>query len=66
MKTKQLIALVLVVVLACVGIGLSVSSSGSIDKDSIELQSAQFQTTAMRMATVNMLAVGDNLIHKPI
>ncbi len=66
MKTKQLIALVLVVVLACVGIGLSVSSSGSIDKDSIELQSAQFQTTAKRMATVNMLAVGDNLIHKPI
>ncbi len=66
LRTKQLIALVLVVALACVGIGLSVSSRKTIGKDSIELQSTQFQPTAKRMATVSMLAVGDNLIHKPI
>lgn len=66
MKIKQLTALVLAVIVACVGVGFAVSSRRSISDDSIELLPTQFVTTAKRTASVNMLAVGDNLIHKPI
>lgn len=66
MKIKQLTALVLAVVIACVGVGFAVSSRRSISDESLELSPTQFITTAKRTASVNMLAVGDNLIHKPI
>ncbi len=66
MKIKQLTALVLAVIVACVGVGFAVSSRRNISDDSLELSPTQFVTTAKRTASVNMLAVGDNLIHKPI
>ncbi len=65
-SAKQIVALVLAVVLAGVGLGFAAASRPNIDKDSIELQSNEVETSAKRMATVHMLAVGDNLIHKPI
>ena len=68
MKTKQIIALVLVVLLAGIGVGVAVVSNGGspIADDSIELLPTEFQTTARRVSTVNMVAVGDNLIHTAI
>ena len=66
MKIKQLTALVLAVVTACVGVGFAVSSRRTISDESLELSPTQFVTAAKRTASVNMLAVGDNLIHKPI
>ena len=66
MKIKQLTALVLAVVIACVGVGFAVSSRRTISDESLELSPTQFVTSAKRTASVHMLAVGDNLIHKPI
>lgn len=58
--------MVLAVIVACVGVGFAVSSRRNISDESLELSPTQFTTTAKRTASVNMLAVGDNLIHKPI
>lgn len=67
MRIKQILSLVLVVLaLAGVGFAISRSASSTISDDSIELLPTEFQTTAKRVSTVNMVAVGDNLIHTAI
>ena len=50
----------------CIAFAVSSSVSSTIPKDSIELLPTEFQTTAKRSSTVNMVAVGDNLIHTAI
>ncbi|MBR6620822.1 MAG: CapA family protein [Clostridia bacterium] len=67
MKIKQIIAAVLAVAaVICIAFAVSSSVSSTIPKDSIELLPTEFQTTAKRSSTVNMVAVGDNLIHTAI
>ena len=69
MKSRQILALVLVVFLAVLGVSFVVMSRHPISKDSIELQTVVTEPTtppAPRTTSVKMLAVGDNLIHKPI
>lgn len=67
MKLKQILAVVLAVLaVAAIGFAISRSAGSSIAKDSIELLPTEFQTTAKRISTVNMVAVGDNLIHTAI
>ncbi len=69
--------MILAIVIACTAIGAVVLTRPSIDKDAIELR--QYETeiperdgsgnrpdTAPQITSVNMLAVGDNLIHSSI
>ena len=67
MKTSQFVAMLLAIVIACTAIGVAVSTRESVDKDSIEFQTVDYTVPEKpRITSVNMLAVGDNLIHKPI
>ncbi|HBL41355.1 MAG TPA: capsule biosynthesis protein [Ruminococcaceae bacterium] len=68
MKSRQILALILVAFLAVLGVAFAVTSHSSVSKDSVELKTDSAVTTAPepRSTTVKMLAVGDNLIHKPI
>ena len=59
--------MLLAIVIACTARGVSVSTRESVDKDSIEFQTVGYTVPEKpRVTSVNMLAVGDNLIHKPI
>ncbi len=67
MKTSQFVAMLLAIVIACTAIGVAVVTRPSVDKDSIEFQTVGYTVPEKpRVTSVNMLAVGDNLIHKPI
>ena len=59
--------MLLAIVIACTAIGVAVSTHPSVDRDSIEFQTVGYTVPEKpRVTSVNMLAVGDNLIHKPI
>lgn len=67
MKAKQLIAMLLVCVIAGVCVGLAVRSRNGGGVGTIEQPSGvQNVQNEPVITTVKMLAVGDNLIHKPI
>ena len=67
MKTSQFIALLVAIAVAVTVVVLSFGTRPRLDNDSIELQTVE-QTSQNKplQTSVSMLAVGDNLIHKPI
>lgn len=67
MKIRQITAALLAMAaVICIIVAVSSGVSSNIPKDSIELLPTEFQTVAKRTSTVNMVAVGDNLIHTAI
>ena len=69
MKSRQILALVLVVFLSVLGVSFAVLSKKPVSRRSFETKTEAATATtkpAPRSTTVKMLAVGDNLIHKPI
>ncbi len=69
LKSRQILAIVLVVFLAGLGVAFAVTSRRPIRTAPAESQTVTTEPTTppvQRTTSVKMLAVGDNLIHKPI
>ncbi len=67
MKTSQFVAMIAAIAVVLTVAFLAVSHNNSLPKDSIEFQTVDYTVPQKALKTsVNLLAVGDNLIHKPV
>ena len=67
MKTSQFVAMLAAIAVTITVVFLAVTTRQTPPDDSIEFQTVEYTAPQKAVKTsVNLLAVGDNLIHKPL
>ena len=67
MKTSQFVAMIVAIAVVLTVVFLAVSRNNNLPEDSIEFQTVDYTVPPKALHTsVKLLAVGDNLIHKPL